>query len=147
MKPNVQQDEVASGQAPSDSGPEASLRRAMRALHRCYERTLAGLAEAVCDAEETLDQGGEFVLSEIENKYLHRMRDLQMAICSLRNRLTPTRTRTASVDDLRCSDAELASTLSTWLGDHPDAEIVQVLLRQSAEGEVQVLPVYYPPAQ
>ena len=144
MKPDVQQDAQTQDQASHDSGSEASLRRALRVMHRFYERVLADMAEAVCDAEETLDEGGEFVLSEIENKYLHRMRDLQMAICSLRNRLTPVRTRVASVDEMRCSDADLASTLKTWMGDHPDVELVQVLLRESAEGEVQVLPVYYP---
>jgi predicted DNA-binding protein len=144
MKPDVQQDEGAARQAPPDSGSEVALRKALRILHRCYERSLVDMAESVCDAEEALDSGSDFVLSEIENKYLHRMRDLQMAICALRNRLQPGQSRSASVDELRCSEATLPAALSHWLEGHPEAELIQILLRPDDGDELRIIPVYYP---
>ena len=142
MKSNVEQSEGTTRQATPDSGSEQSYRRALRILHRCYERCLLSLAESVCDAEEDLETGSDFILSEIENKYLHRLRDLQMAICSLRNRLQPAESVETRTDELQTTEEELPSALSAWLRTHPRAKLVQILVRDAPEGKVLLMPVY-----
>jgi len=39
----------------------------------------------------------------------------------------------------------LPARLAQWLADHPGADLLHVLVERTPEGDLQVVPVYYPP--
>ena len=141
--PELQQ---TTGEDAAEASGLDAHRQALRALSAAYERTVADMAAAVCAAEGTIDGTGEFVLTEIENRYVHRIRDLQTLIGSLRNHLYGGRPASPSVDELRTPQAELPARLARWLADHPGADLLHLLVERTGEDEdeLQVVPIYYP---